>query len=160
MMDILDEGHPAHLGIRAVVLQPVDPRITLLETLRAHLWRQGYGIERERHSMDQGRHYMSIRATLGSASPTLPSSRELLLGSETCLRAHAPAPFTAFLRQQQRVIRKEASGMRQARSPAAADGELWQEALVRRERWIAMIEHQISRMESETRRARGAGHVS
>lgn len=135
-------------GISGLVLQPVEPRLTLLAGLRATLWAHGFMVERERYSQDQNRHYLTIRAKARTTEHGgLPCERELLLGPRSSLCKHSPAHFAGFLTEQRCLIAKEMIGMQRglasARDLSGAEGLRLREKLEQHERWSDFIDEQI-----------------
>ena len=159
MMHILDGKALSErlLSVRALVLQPVAPRLPLLFELRKHVRRHGFCIEREFFSRDQGRDYLTLRATrvqrAGGSRPVLrPDAHprvehELLLGPNSSLCAHwQDDGFADFLREQRATLTAEAAGMRRGLRRVKDETTTTKrvEVLRRHERWVAMLDEQLA----------------
>ena len=113
-------------GISGLVLQPVEPRLTLLAGLRATLWAHGFMVERERYSQDQIRHSAYNLWHGRRSTGDCRASASMLLGPRSSLCKHSPAHFAGFLTEQRCLIAKEMIGMQRglasARDLSGAEG--------------------------------------
>jgi tRNA (adenine22-N1)-methyltransferase len=170
MISIVQAAQPEMLGsVRAFVLQPYQPRLKLMLSLRQTLWHHGFAVQHESYLQDLNRqHYLSLRVARIDATARgvaeLPCERELLLGPDESVRQHPVTAFVSYLQQQREVVEQEAMGMQRGltrsalgtdevlRSTGGASAALstsdtgrWAEvqALEQHNRWLSIIDDQI-----------------
>ena len=147
MLHILDADALARLSVPTLVLQPLEPRLTLCVDLHERLWRTGYGVMRQTLSRSGGRTYLTLRAERAAPRPVVEEmdGAALLLGSRDLWRSYDPILFADFLQTERRRMAAEADGMRRglrhSRPPSESARETAAAATLRQhERWIEEVD--------------------